>query len=127
MCISLWYVKGLLGNLMFIVPYILVIYIYIYIYIYSIASPTTCTRIFYVFFITLYLLYVFRVLFAPIIRSTLKCEGVPAATCSNGLSSFQHTITITRNNGCTLQFVFLMMGANSTRNMYNKYSVIKNT
>jgi hypothetical protein len=39
--------------------------------IYSIASPTRCTRIFLnVFFITLHLLYMFRVLFAPIIRST---------------------------------------------------------
>jgi hypothetical protein len=59
--------------------------------------------------------------------TTLTCEGVPAAACSNGLSKFQHTITITRTYSCTLQFVLLMMGANSTRNMYSKYSVIKNT
>jgi hypothetical protein len=44
-------------------------------------------------------------------------HGVLASTCSNGLSNFQHTITITRTYGCTLQFVLLMMGANSTRNM----------
>jgi hypothetical protein len=43
--------------------------------------------------------------------------GVPAATCSNGLSNFQHTITITRTYGCTLQFVLLMMGENRIRNM----------
>jgi hypothetical protein len=36
-------------SFMFMVPYILVI---IYIYIYTTASPTRCTRIFYVFFIT---------------------------------------------------------------------------
>jgi hypothetical protein len=34
--------------------------------IYSTASPTRCTRIFYVFFIALNLLYIFRVLFVPI-------------------------------------------------------------
>jgi hypothetical protein len=33
-----------------------------------------------------------------------------ATTCSNGLFNFQHTITITPTQGCTLQFVFLMMG-----------------
>jgi hypothetical protein len=43
--------------------------------------------------------------------------GVPATTCSNGLSNFQHTITITHTYGCTLQFVFLLMGVNSTRHM----------
>jgi hypothetical protein len=56
-----------------------------------------------------------------------KCEGVPDATCSKGSSNFQHTITVTRTYGCTLQFVLLMMGANSTRNMYSKYSEIQNT
>jgi hypothetical protein len=56
-----------------------------------------------------------------------KCDGVPVVTCSNGLSNFQHTITSTRAYGCTLQFVLLMIGANSTRKMYSKYSVIKNT
>jgi hypothetical protein len=59
---------------MFMVPYILVIYIYIYIY--SIASPTRCTQIFYIFFITRYLFYMFRVLFAPIVRST-NCRVPP--------------------------------------------------
>jgi hypothetical protein len=42
----------------------------------------------------IFLLYMFRVLFAPILRSTnltvLKCECVPASTCSNGLSCHKH-------------------------------------
>jgi hypothetical protein len=41
----------------------------------------------------------------------------PPTTSSNGLPNFQHTITITCTYGCSLQFVLLMMGANSTRNM----------
>jgi hypothetical protein len=36
------------------------------------------------------------------------------------------TITITHTYGCTLQFFILMMDANSTRNMYSKYSEIMN-
>jgi hypothetical protein len=53
-------------------------------------------------------------------------RAVPAATCSNGLSNFQHSVTITHTYGCTPQFVLLMMGANSTWNTYSKYSIIKN-
>jgi beta-lactamase regulating signal transducer with metallopeptidase domain len=49
------------------------VYVSVYldnIYIYSIGSPTIFIWIVYVFSITLYLLYMFRVLFAPIIRSS---------------------------------------------------------
>jgi hypothetical protein len=62
---------------MFMVSYNLVIhiYIYIYIYIFDLKSDEMHTE-FFVFFITLYLLYMFRVLFAPIIRST-NCRGQP--------------------------------------------------
>jgi hypothetical protein len=60
-------------------------------------------------------------------RTCWEREGVPARTCSNGLSNFSHTITITHTYGCNLQFVLLMMGVNSTRNILSKYSEIKNT
>jgi hypothetical protein len=40
-------------------------------------------------------------------------EGVPASTCCNGLTYHNRYTYL----GCTLQFVLLMMGANSTRNM----------
>jgi hypothetical protein len=82
--------------------------------------------IFYVFFIPLYLLYMFRVLLGCC-SCSCSSSSSPAATCPNGLSNSQHTITITRTYGYTLQFALLMMGANSTRNIYSKYSGIKNT
>jgi hypothetical protein len=79
---------------MFMVPYILVT---------CVQLKVQLDVLFYVLFILLYSdLYMFRVLFAPILRSTTavyshrrvygfgmlvhlsRCEGVPASTCSNG-------------------------------------------
>jgi hypothetical protein len=62
----------------------------------------------YVFFILLYLLYMFRVQH----QAVWSCNSTPLDTIYNlCLPQIAHTY------GCTLQFVQLMMGANSTRNM----------